>query len=566
MNTIVEVIESQLEKNNFNCSFTFLADGENAQPSVYLDEIRNDALKISALLSAESAVLLLLPQGISFIKAFVGCLYARAVAVPTAIPGKNQGLEKLKSIVADASISCCVTSQATFDGFAKWFVGDDLLSSIRWILIENIDRENIEFSRPIELPEPHQTAFLQYTSGSTGNPKGVIVTHENIIANSKIIQACFQNNADSVSVCWLPSFHDMGLIDGIIQPIFSGFRSVMMSPTHFLQRPVRWFRAMTEYKATYSGAPNFAFDFCVNRIREEELSGIDLSGLRCLYNGSEPIRRKTLDSFSERFSAIGFTEDKLFTCYGLAEATLAVTTSILGTKPTILKIDEQSFRQNQILPTEDEPFTELIGCGHTFFDTSVKIVDPETLAVCAEKVIGEIWVSGKSITPGYLNSPHINREQFAERADTRFLRTGDLGFLYDGELFVTGRIKDLIIVRGKNHYPQDIEQTVFSSHEALQPNACAAFSFEIEQEEKLVVVQEIRRSFRQDADYNSIFSRLMAEINVKHGIAPHDIVLISPGTLPKTTSGKIQRDKCRQMWRSQRLSALAAASEHLFFA
>jgi len=564
MKTLTRVIEKRLESNKAKTIFTFLKDGEKIERSVSLVEIRKKSLTLLRMLQKKTAVIIVLPQGISFIEAFLGCLYAQAIAIPLAIPNKNSGIENFQAIARDANVSFGITNRQTLANLRKWFGADALAKICEWILVEDVEADTSDFSLP-ELAKPNDIAFLQYTSGSTAKPKAVVVTHENIVANSEIIQKCFQNNAETVSVCWLPSFHDMGLIDGIVQPIFSNFQSVLMTPTHFLQKPIRWFKAITEYKGTYSGAPNFAFDFCVNRIKDEELNDVDLSSLRCLYNGSEPIRPQTMRKFFERFAVVGFSENKLFTCYGLAEATLAVTTSKLGSKPSVIKVDEKHFRQNQILLTETELSVELVGCGFAYLDTGLKIVNPDTLEECTERETGEIWVSGKSVTAGYLNAPEINGENFVTRDGTRFLRTGDLGFLLNGELFVAGRIKDLIILRGKNHYPQDIEQTTFSSHQALQTNACAAFSIEIDAEEKLVIVQELKRAFRRIADYNSIFNQAMTEISQRHGVAPHDLVLVSPNTLPKTTSGKIQRGKCRELWHSQQLNALAFLREYLYY-
>lgn len=565
MATIVDVIEERIAAGTSNCCFTFLADGETAQAKISLENIRTDALKVASVLPKEVAVLLLLPQGISFIKAFIGCLYAQAVAVPTSVPGKNRGLAKLKSIIANAGIAHCITNQNTLDNLRKWFAGDELLAQIQWLLIEDIEQASVIDAPMPGLPEPRQTAFLQYTSGSTGNPKGVVVTHENIVANSKILQSFWQTNTDSVSVCWLPAFHDMGLIDGIIQPIFSNFRCVMMSPTHFAQKPIRWFRAITEYKATYSGGPNFAFDLCTARIKDDELNGIDLSSLNFLYNGSEPVRAQTMQRFIERFSAVGFTEKKFLPCYGLAEATLGATAAIIGAVPSVLRIDKKSFQQNKISASANGSFIELVGSGFARCDTDLKIVDSETLRECADEEIGEIWVSGKSIAAGYFNALELNREIFVTQDGTKFLRTGDLGFLSSGELFVAGRIKDLIIVRGKNHYPQDIEETAAASHPALESNGCAAFSAEVDGEEKLIVVQELKRSARQRADYDFIFHKIVGEINQKHGIAPHDVLLVTPNTIPKTTSGKIQRNVCRRLWQTEQLKPLAALRTMLFY-
>lgn len=555
MDTIISVIENRVDSNKTKNAFVFLEDGENARCQSSLGEIRRKSLNLSSVLPKDKTVLIVLPQGIAFIEAFVGCLYAQSIAVPVAVPGKNNGLEKLQNIIKDADIAWAITNRSVLNNLMKWF-GNDFVKQINWLLVE--DFEQVENIDSFEMPKPDQLAYLQYTSGSTGSPKAVMITHENIIANSKILQKSFENNEETVSVCWLPSFHDMGLIDGIIQPIFSGFQSVLMSPLHFLQRPVRWFRAISEYRATYSGGPNFTFDFCTERIREEELEGIDLRSLKCLYNASEPIRDETIRRFVERFSKIGFTEEKVFTCYGLAEATLAVTLSKLSEFPKMIEIDGKKLQHHQIKLTGGESSAKLIGSGKPFCDTKLKIINPETFEKCQKNEIGEVWVSGKSIAAGYLNRLKETSETFVNLDGERFLRTGDLGFLHEEEIFITGRIKDLIIIRGKNHFPQDIEYTVSKSHQALQRDACAAFSVEIEAEEKLVVVQEIKRTALQTVDYKSAFTSVLAEISQKHGLRPLDIVFIKPASLPKTTSGKIRRNECRNLWLSEKLKILTS--------
>lgn len=564
MSTILKVIEKQLEKGYKGTAFTFLEDGENTKTPVSLLEIKTGALKVSRFLFKQLPVLILLPQGISFIKAFLGCLYAQALAVPVAIPGRNKGTEKLEAIIDDAKISIIITNRSTLMNLEKWF-GEQLFSrNIKWILIEDTEQEETGFL-PVHLPRPQQVALLQYTSGSTGNPKAVIITHENIIANSKIIQKCFANTTESTSVCWLPSFHDMGLIDGIVQPIFSGFHGILMSPMHFLQKPVRWLKAITDFRATYSGGPNFAFDYCNSRIGEDELAGINLSGLQCLYNGSETVRSGTLRNFSEKFSRVGFSKTKFVTCYGLAESTLAVTVSKLGHSPLIIKVDKNMLSQQKILEAKDKSFVELVGCGTTFCDTTLKIKNPKTLKICREKEVGEIWVEGKSIASGYYNRVESTNQNFPEKYKKRTLRTGDLGFIMNNELFVTGRIKDMIIIRGNNYYPQDIEQSTSISHEALMLNSCAAFSAAIELEEKLIIVQEIKRAVINKVNYEEIFSCIMAQISKIHEIAPYDIVLISPNTLPKTTSGKIKRNFCQKLWQAQQLNSIAYLNEYFTY-
>jgi acyl-CoA synthetase (AMP-forming)/AMP-acid ligase II len=563
MESIVHIAENQIESGGGATSFSYLDDGENPARTVSLAEMREDAVKIATLLPKTSPVLILLPQGISFIRALFGCFYAGAIAVPAAVPNRNRGIERLLAITAEAGVRVAITDRSTLANLKRWF-GDDPLS-LTWICIDEIENDATQIMAPFDLPAPDSVAFLQYTSGSTGNPKGVMVTHENIVANSRIIKNIFQNDAASRSVCWLPMFHDMGLIDGIIQPVFSGFPVVLMSPTHFLQRPVRWLRAITKYGATYSGGPNFAFDHCTDRISDADMDGLDLTSLRCLYNGSERVRSDTIRRFTERFSRTGFSKEKMLPCYGLAESTLAVTAPPLGTAPTIMRLDEQKLRQNEVALTSSETVTEIVGCGFTGGDTQLRIVDGTSLQPRGEMEIGEIWVAGKSIAAGYRGRSDLSSDTFITQKGKRFLRTGDLGFVSGKQLFVTGRIKDTVIINGQNHCPHEIERTVALSHYALQSNGCAAFSVEVEMQEKLVLVQEVRRSFLKAADYGAVLSSIMSDVSQKIGLAPYDILLIQPNELPKTTSGKIRRSECRQLWSSRGFAPLAALRDHFSY-
>jgi acyl-CoA synthetase (AMP-forming)/AMP-acid ligase II len=347
MDSILDALEHNLAQSRSRTSFTFLADGDNPEPALSMFEIRRSALALASVLPRDGAVILLFPQGTDFIKAFFGCLYAGAIAVPVSLPARHRGLTHIQSIVADASIRTGITSRTTLANLQSWFRAEEPFLGVNWLFVEDFSDGG---SFATDRPKPSQLAFLQYTSGSTGSPKAVMVTHENIVANSRIIQSCFRNTTESVSVCWLPSFHDMGLIDGILQPVFSGFPCILMSPLHFVQRPARWLQALTKYRATYSGGPNFAYDHCVDRITEDELTGVNLSHLHCLYNGSEPIRLNTMRRFTERFGTIGFDGTKMLTCYGLAEATLAVSTSRLGHAP--------GSRET------------LVSCGSTYEDTN----------------------------------------------------------------------------------------------------------------------------------------------------------------------------------------------------
>ncbi|TAE32047.1 MAG: fatty acyl-AMP ligase [Cytophagales bacterium] len=551
--TLVDILRRRATQTPDRLAYTFLADTGKRIETMTYGELMKQAMQWAAQLRAHPAmqpVLLLFPPGFSFITAFFGCLVAQRIAVPVAVPTKNRGMNRLTSIINDTGARVCLTTPDVYANLCAWFGPESLKQVSTWILTSALTPETnaLDLLSPGSAPIPTDIAFLQYTSGSTGNPKGVMVTHANVLANSEIIRTTFQNDEHSRSVCWLPSFHDMGLLDGIIQPVYAGFPAVLMAPMHFLQRPVHWLRALSDYGATYSGGPNFAFDYCVNRIRDEELTGLDLSRLRCLYNGAESIRAATLRHFTNRFGPYGFTEDKLLTCYGLAEATLAVTTSPLGQTPTIRQADASLLEQGVFDQSETGRWSEVVSCGRVLGDTVVQIRHPQTGLPCLENEVGEIWVQGDSLTSGYWNKPTATAETFVTTTDGRFLRTGDLGFLAQDELFFTGRLKDLIIVRGANHYPQDIEKTVGESHPNLLPNGGAAFSVNIDNDEKVVIVQELTRTALRQVDYTTEFDQILRQVTLCHELTPYEIILTAPGSVPKTTSGKVQRRACRTLF------------------
>ena len=549
MQTIVDVVEGQLESDRPGAGFIFLERGENAGPRKNISQIRNSALRIATELRRGERALILLPQGLLFIDALFACLYAGAIAIPAAIPSRKRGTANISNILRDAGVTVCLIDTATLAGFEKDRI--EVLNDVRICIVDDDSNLSDSFaSSLVRLPKADDIALLQYTSGSTGQPKGVIITHENIVANSRTIAECFGNTTESVSVCWVPSFHDMGLIDGIFQPVFTGFCSVMMSPLHFSQRPVRWLKALSEYKATYSGGPNFAFDLCVDRIDDEEVAGLDLSNLRCLYNGSEIVRQRTIKRFVDKFGAAGVKLEKIVPCYGLAEATLAVTVAPFGREPRVLAKDAEH-------ETELEKQRNIVGCGLTFGDTTLRITSPVTFEELPENAVGEVWVSGRSIAAGYYGNSETTAETFVEHEGKRYLRTGDLGFVLGGELFIAGRMKDVVIAGGRNHYSHDLEYAIVQSHHALQPNGCAAFSVHVQEQEKLIVVGEVRRSFAQQGKSEEIVSKIKAELNAVAGVAPHDVVLIPVNKLPKTTSGKIERNKCRTLWESSAFESIA---------
>lgn len=535
----------------------YLTDGESEdETSLTYAELdhaaRATAVKILETHPVGSRVLMLYPPGtLEFITGFFGCLYAGCVAVPAYPPKRNRKGARIQGIAEDCYASVALTTQDVADQISRDESMRSETQNLHLIGTDRIDRSiAIQFS---ELPvlDSH-LAVLQYTSGSTGQPKGVMLTHGNLIRNCEIISTLFGEHHTSIGLSWLPTYHDMGLIGGILSPLFFGATMVMMSPMTFLQRPVRWLRAISRYKATTSGGPNFAFQLCVDKVTDEELEGLDLSSWRVAFNGAEPVRASTLEQFSKRFEGVGFRHSAHLPCYGMAETTLIVTGGPSHEKPVIRGFNGKLLDARAVEPVADthEHARKLVGCGVTTPNETVLIVDPESRRVLPENQIGEIWVDSPSVGLGYWEKPDISAEVFhatTKEGQGPYLRTGDLGFLSDGQLYVAGRVKDLIIVRGVNRYPQDIEQTVEECHESIQSSAAAAFADDSGPRERLIITVEVQRSLEDD--WNPVIQSIRRSVTASHEIPPDAVVLVRHGSLPKTSSGKIQRHACLKGFR-----------------
>jgi acyl-CoA synthetase (AMP-forming)/AMP-acid ligase II len=396
--------------------------------------------------------------------------------------------------------------------------------------------------------------MLQYTSGSTGKPKGVMLSHANLMHNSRLMRAAFQYGSESRCVSWLPVYHDMGLIGGLLQPLYGGYPCVLMPPASFLQRPLRWLEAITRTRATISGGPNFAYELCLRRTGEAERSCLDLSSWQVAFNGAEPLRAETLKRFADFFHPSGFKRTAWFPCYGLAEATLMVTGGPSGRGPIVKRVEAKALEhgraveaEERLTPEQESNVRPLVSSGRVAGpQQQLRIVNPETMSECADGEVGEVWTAGPSVAAGYWNRADETEETFGARLGAGgegylgpYLRTGDLGFIADGELFITGRAKDLIIIRGANHYPQDIEWTVAASHPALRASGTAAFALESQGEERLVVVQEMEP--RSRAELREVFESIRQAVAEEHEVDIYAIALVKAGSVPKTTSGKVQR-------------------------
>ncbi|WP_437819688.1 amino acid adenylation domain-containing protein [Sorangium sp. So ce1078] len=540
--------------------YCFLESGdvEAGTTWVTLREIDERARTVAALLQASGVApgaraLLLYPPGIEYVAAFFGCLYAGVLAVPAYPPDLGRlerTLPRVLGIVADARAEAALTSSAVAGLVASLpaTAAAAELQRLRWIATDG------PAPGPIEGPgaalRPESLAFLQYTSGSTGEPKGVMLTHGNLLHNSRLIAQGFDlTSPDPVGVIWLPPYHDMGLIGGILQALYRRIRVALMSPLSFLQRPMRWLRAVSTLGASVSGGPNFAYDLCVRKSSEEERAALDLRSWEVAFTGAEPVRAETLDRFARAFAVSGFRREAFYPCYGLAEATLIVSGGRRAEEPVLARLAPEEVEIGRAVEPSAERARTFVGSGRALDARAVAIVDPSGNELGPGE-IGEIWVSGPSVAAGYWGRPEETQATFgatlAGRPAPRYLRTGDLGFLRGGELFVVGRSKDVIILRGRNHFPQDIEKTVESGHRAVRPGCSAAFSVEHDEEERLVVVCEVDP--REAADPQEIVAAVREAVAADHQLVAHAVALIAPGALPKTSSGKVRRRECRRAY------------------
>jgi acyl-CoA synthetase (AMP-forming)/AMP-acid ligase II len=540
--TLVELLRLRATDKADVRAFTFLDDkGAESETLTYLDldrKARAIAARLQQCGARGTPVLLLYPPSLEFVVAFFGCLYAGALAVPAYPPRPNQFGARLHAIQRDTNAAIALTTHATLLSRAGVAAAQSAeLAGLQWIATDTIDiAESDQWLDPAVGSD--SIAFLQYTSGSTVTPKGVMVTHGNLIYNERMIELAFEHTEQSVVLGWLPLYHDMGLIGNVLQPLYLGIPCILMSPIDFLLTPLRWLEAITRYRATTSGAPDFAYDLCVRRIAPEQRAALDLSTWDLAYCGAEPIRAQTVRTFAEAFGPCGFRPEAFYPCYGLAEATLFVSGGRKKILPVVRNIENGTTRQ-------------IVGCGEKKLDERILIVDPQTRLPCAPGVLGEIWVSGANVARGYWQRPEETAATFeaylADTGEGPFLRTGDLAFFDGGELCVQGRIKDTIIIRGCNHYPQDIEKTVEECHAALRSRSNAAFSIDIEGQERLVVVQEILREYR-NLDSECVARDIVQAVADRHGLQTHAVMLIKAGSIPRTSSGKIQRLTCRRQF------------------
>ncbi len=565
--TLTEILRRRAQQQPNRTAFTFLADGEVKTASLTYAELDQRARAVAALLDESGArgerVLLLFDAGLEFVTSFFGCLYAGAVAVPAPPPHParlGRTLPRVQAIAADSRPALALTTASLL----SMIDGAPDLRALRWLKVDEFDPEaSVRWQAPPQTVD--DLAYLQYTSGSTSTPKGVMVTHFCLVHQSEHLARGNDYTEQSVSATWMPNFHDYGLVEGIIHPAIYGIPSYLFSPLAFVQRPARWLEIITRYGVTHSSGPNFAYELCVRKVTPEQRAPLDLRSWRMAGNAAEPVHRETIERFAETFAPYGFRFESFYPAFGLAEATLMVSAGggpephaplFITARAAAL---EQERRVVEVGPNEPGA-RSLAGCGRPIADTEIAIVDPETHRRCAPDELGEVWVKCAGLARGYWQRPEETEEKFHARiAGTHegpFMRTGDLGFMRYGELFIGGRVKDLIIIRGQNYYPQDVEWTAERSHRLLRPGCCAAFAIEVGREERLVLVLEVRREFGS-ADEREVIEAIRERVAECHELQPYAVVLVKTGTINKTSSGKIQRHASRREFLEGTLEAVA---------
>lgn len=565
---LVELLQYRAEYQKDKVAYIFLVDGENQEVKITYGELDHQARAIAATLQKEFApgerALLLYPSGLEFISGFFGCLYAGIIAVPVYPPNPNQinaGMKKLNKIISNAEPEVVLTTNEVLPELKLLSGKYAKLRKMKWIASDNVKEYSAKKWQSPNI-KSNELAFLQYTSGPTGVPKGVMVSHRNILYNEEMYKVAVQHTDKAVVVGWIPLYHDMGLIGNTLYPIYLGVPCIFMPSIAFLRKPFRWLKAISHYKATISSAPNFAYDLCASKVTTDQLAKLDFTSWEIALNGAEFVKAETLRRFTDTFKVCGFRKESFQACFGMAEATLFVSGGLKNESPIIVHVDKTAFTQNKVIicDQEQENTRAIVSCGKTWLEQKILIVDSETLTKCPPDKIGEIWVNGSSVTKGYWNNPEQTEKTFnayiADTGEGPFLRTGDLGFIKDSELFVTGRIKDMIIIRGRNHYSQDVECTVEQCHKVLRPGCGAAFSVDVECEERLVVVQEVIFDHVNELNKKDVIEAIRRAISKQHELQVYSIVLIKDKTIPKTSSGKIQRKLCKKMFLEKSLIIL----------
>jgi acyl-CoA synthetase (AMP-forming)/AMP-acid ligase II/acyl carrier protein len=559
-NSIIDYLLLRANLSPDKTAYILLKDGETTEKRLSYLQLLNHVEALAPQLTAaglkNKRVLLAYQDSLEFITAFLACQYAGIIPVPVPYAKGSKQLLRLTGIIENAQADALLCAANTITYLAQYFQQSSQFAKVQLIATDAAVQPVSVFERGY-----HEIAFIQYTSGSTGHPKGVVVLHQNLLHNQQLIQHTFHTDEQSVIVSWLPFHHDMGLIGNLLHTLYVGGTGVLMSPFHFVQKPLRWLLAIQQYKATHSGGPNFAFDLCINKISKQEAEKLDLSSWRVAFNGSEPVRADTITRFSEYFKPAGFTEHAFFPCYGLAEATLLVS----GVKenrqaPTIIYLDKELLQQGKIklVPSADTTAKALVSSGRIAPGMDVKIISLPDGRVAAPLEQGEVCIAGDSVTGGYWQQEHA--DLFCTIDGRSYLKTGDRGLLYKKELFIEGRSKDLLIIRGANFYPYDIEQLVSAEVLSIEPNGVAVFGND-NPAGTFVVAAEMKRDKLVNPDSQQIINAIDQAVTTFFGLVPYDILLLSPQAIPRTTSGKIQRSKCTKLYKEGAFETIASRLE-----
>jgi acyl-CoA synthetase (AMP-forming)/AMP-acid ligase II len=552
--TMRDLLDDRVRQSEKELCYTFLVGFEVRNQWSYADlyrEVAKVGARLQRIGSAGKRALLVYPQGPDFMAAFLACLSRNVVAVPVPAPetwNLPRTMPRLRAVAEDADAAFVLTTRKIFNmasasGNSLWdFEGTP------WIVTDELEEGGDDLgAEPIDATTP---AYLQYTSGSTSSPSGVVITHQNLMHHlAALHKSC--GYGDGVTVTWMPHFHDYGLVQGLLQPLFSGDPCYFMSPLSFLKRPTHWLGAITKYGGTHSQAPNFAYEHCIRRVSPEERASLNLASWKAAGNAAEPINPVVLEKFIETFEPCGFRRGGSAPAYGLAEATLLVSSTRLNSRPRVLELDADAVFDGRVTPVDiGRVGRKVVSCGELVGDTKVAIVNPTTLTRCRGDEIGEIWVSDRAVAAGYWKQPVKSQEIFnaflKDTGEGPWLRTGDLGFLQNGELFVSGRLKDMIIIRGANYAPQDIEWVSQKCHPAVETAESAAFPLMIDGEESLGVVQELNRKDRPSTiEFEEVAAKIREQISLEFEVRAYAVALVRRNSIPKTSSGKIQRRACR---------------------
>lgn len=559
--TYTEVIKNRVKNHPDHIVYRFLEDGINESGFFTYSELEKRSKALGAAMqsigSKGDTVLLLFQPGLEYIASLFACFYTGFIGIPAYPPRRNRGMDRIFTILEDSKTDICLISKSVYEDIQRNFKDEELLINIKWIVYEDIDLENSNNFLNVDL-FPEDLALLQYTSGSTGDPKGVMITQENLLYNSEYIRKTFNVTSNSVGIHWLPMFHDMGLVGGVLQAAYIVGLNINMPPMAFLKNPLNWLKAINNYRGTIAGGPNFALDYCIQKTSEQERKELNLSSIEVMFCGAEPIREATYRSFIEKFGISRFRSNQLYSCYGMAETTLIVTGGKSTDEPVYITVDPDELQKNKVVVAEEG--TTLVGCGFTWMDTNIEIVDPVTFEKSHNSELGEVWVNGPTVAKGYWKKPEETNQTFKAKIKNggagTFLRTGDLGFVKDNQLFITGRLKDLIIIRGVNYYPNDIEFTLQDSFEELRQNGGAAFPVTVGNEEKLVIALELERAYLRLESYTDLLAGIRERIVSDFEVDPHAIVLVKTGSIPLTSSGKIRRRQTKLEYLNNELSVV----------